>query len=441
MNNLIHRSFDILVCISLLISSLDWRVVILYWLLRLVGRKFLSSLRTGFGLTEYSVYKVVYGVFMLHMCITHSVNIANPFEDYYFHNDQLVFYSDAKRISAFELKDIINASLFNLRYSEYPLFSLIIGLIYKASSAVGIVDKLLVLKMVIVVLAAQIPAIIGAILTINQDKYRMRTLMYFSIFGYILVQSAVFSRDLPVAFFYSFLAFLLVVPRCKMRLFKMVVLCLVIAGFRIEHGIYSLALPLLFLWRNSNSVNKMLYSILALSLFVYFDVINAALDIFLEASTVFHNHTASSSTHTNSLYLRFASLPFPSNILFGIIYTSVMPFPLFSWVFEDLTMMLSVISPFYWVFVLFLSSYMFFSKRNKTDILSILFVFSIIFIALSSYIEPTVRRNFAVYPLIFAYFMSANLIVKKSIKVILFLMSTTIVLIINVFAYVYLYVF
>lgn len=428
---------NIFISITLVVVGYDWRIGILYWLLWFLGFKFLRSLKSDIGSEEYLVYKIVFMVFMSYMFLTHSVNITDPLEDYFFHNDQLVFYGDAERISAFNWNEIPKASIYNLRYSEYPFFSLLIGSFFKISTLLHIKDKLLALKMGIVVLASLIPPIIGIILSIIHKEWRANSLIRFSVLGYIIVQSSVFSRDLPVAFFYSLLAYLLIYPSLRFRVLKMLLICLVTTGFRIEHGIYALALPLVFIWQESGTIKKIVFSISCVAIFYYYDLAGASINLFLEAISVFHEHTASSSTNIDSLYLRFAALPFPLNILFGFVYTSIMPFPLFSWVSEDYTLILSVINPFYWSFIILMSFWAFVSKKETKYFVKVLFIFSIMFIALSSYIEPTVRRNFAVYPLIFLYFMSTKEGWTRDAKISGLVYSTATVLTINLFAYMY----
>ena len=68
---------------------------------------------------------------MSYLGLTHFVNINDPLTDYFYHNDQFVFYKDSIRIGLLDWNELIDGSLLNPRYGKYPLFALFIGLLSK----------------------------------------------------------------------------------------------------------------------------------------------------------------------------------------------------------------------------------------------------------------------------------------------------------------------
>tara|TARA_B100001027_G_C16224473_1_gene311469 strand:- start:443 stop:943 length:501 start_codon:yes stop_codon:yes gene_type:complete len=162
-------------------------------------------------------------------------------------------------------------------------------------------------------------------------------------------------------------------------------------------------------------------------------------DTFIVLKEYYIDYTGSTTTSSNSLFLKLANLPFPFNFLFSFFYTALMPLPIFSLVIleDDLTLLPSIINPFYWIFVLGVSIFSLFKNRKKYTFLDLLLISSFLCICLSSYVEPNVRRNFAVYPIIFLHY----LVVKNNLSIryrkSIFIFSLLFVISINLFVYSY----
>jgi hypothetical protein len=212
-----------------------------------------------------------------------------------------------------------------------------------------------------------------------------------------------------------------------------------ITGLRIENGLFSIVFLLahfIFQYR----VNKyFIYLTLLIAVFaaIYFGAYEFVTNIFVTTSDIISNLTAINATNSNSLYLKLAAVPFPFDFIFKFCYTLLMPFPLHIWVVEDITLLLSIITPFYWVFILSISINSFFVKQRTYNVLTFLFIACLLFLMLSSYVEPQVRRNFAMYPIIFLYFLSVkNKFSSKFIKANFYLCSVFIVSL-NLLAFAY----
>lgn len=432
--------FDILLSFTLAVFFTDPIIVLLYFGFKAIGLFYLKYLIQGSDSKVIKIYNVVFLIFMSYLGLTHFVNINDPLVDYFFHNDQIVFYEDALRIGSLKWNQIIDGSIFNLRYSEYPLFSLFIGLLYKFGSFINITDFLLFFKMSIVLLASLIPATIGSISNLLSIKYKTSSFIIFSLFSYILIQSVVFTRDLPVAFFYTLLTYLILVPRTKIRIIKMLIVIIIITGLRIEHGLFSIFFLLIYFISQHHANKYFRYFMILITMLaaIYIRAYDFVIDIFFEASDVFYNQTSTNATNSNSLYLKLAALPPPLNFIFPFFYTVIMPFPLFNWVKEDITLLLSITTPFYWLFILSISISSLFVKQKKHTILNLLSIACLLFIMLSSYIEPTVRRNFAMYPILFLHYLSVKNNFSSKFKKTNFFLCLIFIISINLLAYTYL---
>tara|TARA_B110000003_G_scaffold237180_1_gene242182 strand:- start:355 stop:1011 length:657 start_codon:yes stop_codon:yes gene_type:complete len=214
---------------------------------------------------------------------------------------------------------------------------------------------------------------------------------------------------------------------------------LIITGLRFQYGLFSI-LFLLIYFTSKHRTNKIfkyfIIFILAFAAF-YFKVFEFYIDIFFEGLEYYLLYTASVSTGSNSLFLKMADLPFPFNFLFSFLYTVIMPFPIFQWAIDDLTLFPSIITPFYWIYVLGVSICSLFKNRRKFTVLDLLLIASFLCISLSSYIEPNVRRNFAVYPIIFLHYLVAKNNFSVRYKNYIFIFTLLFVLTINIFAYSY----
>ena len=433
--------FDILLSFTLAVLFIDPRIVLLYFGFKLIGIFYLKYLIQGSDRKVIKIYNVVFIIFMSYLGLTHFVNINDPLTDYFYHNDQFVFYKDAIRIGLLDWNEFIDGSILNSRYGKYPLFSLFIGLLYKLGSFLQVTDLLLFFKMSVVLLGSLIPATISSILNLLNIRFKISSFIYLSLFSYILTQTVVFTRDLSVAFFYTFFVYLILAPKIKWRFLKLIIVMLIITGLRIEFGLFSIVFLLIFLtskYRINKNFKYFIIFILAFAAF-YFKVFDFFIDTFFVLREYYMDYTGSTTTSSNSLFLKMANLPFPFNFLFSFFYTVLMPLPIFSLVIleDDLTLLPSIINPFYLIFVLGVSIWSLFKNRRKYTVLDLLLIASFLCICLSSYVEPNVRRNFAVYPIIFLHYLAVKNNLSVTHKNNIFIFTLLFVFVINIFVYSY----
>ena len=247
--------------------------------------------------------------------------------------------------------------------------------------------------------------------------------------------------SITVAFFYTFFVYLMLAPKIKWRFLKLIIVILIITGLRIEFGLFSIVFLLIFItskYRINRNFKYFIIFILGFTAF-YFKVFDSFVDTFIVLKEYYIDYIGSTTTSSNSLFLKLANLPFPFNFLFSFFYSALMPLPIFSLVIfeDDLTLLPSIINPFYWIFVLGVSIFSLFKNLKKYTFLDLLLIASFLCICLSSYVEPNVRRNFAVYPIIFLHY----LVVKNNLSIgyrkSIFIFSLLFVISINLFVYSY----
>ena len=161
------------------------------------------------------------------------------------------------------------------------------------------------------------------------------------------------------------------------------------------------------------------------------------MDTFFVAVEYYIEYISNTTVSPNSLYLKMAGLPFPFNFVFSFFYTAITPLPIFSWVSEDFTLFPSIIIPFYWMYVLGVSICSLFKNPRKYTILDLMLLASFLCISLSSFVEPNVRRNFAVYPIIFLHYLAVKNNLSVRYKNYIFIFTLLFVTAINVIAYGY----
>ncbi len=431
--------FDILLSFTLAVFFIDPRIVLLYFGFKVIGIFYLKYLIQGSDLKVIKIYNVVFIIFMSYLGLTHFVNINDPLTDYFYHNDQFVFYSDSIRIGLLDWNEYIDGSILNPRYGKYPLFALFIGLLYKLGSFLQVTDLLLFFKMSVVLLGSLIPATISSILNLLNIRFKISSFIYFALFGYILIQSVVFTRDLSVGFFYTLFVYLILAPKIKWRIVKLIIVMLIITGLRIEYGLFSVIFLLIFLISKHQTDKNFKYLIIFILAFTafYFKVFDYFIDTFVVLVKYYIDYTGSTTVSQNSLYLKMAGLPFPFNFLFSFFYTVIAPLPLFSWVTEDLTLFPSVIIPFYWIYVLGVSIFSLFKNHRNYTVLDLMLLASFLCISMSSFVEPNIRRNFAVYPVIFLHYLVVKNNLSTKHKNNIFIFTLLFVSAINIFVYSY----
>ena len=99
---------DIILSFILAAFFTDPRIILVYFGLKLIGNFYLKYLIQGSDLKVIKIYNVVFIIFMSYLGLTHFVNINDPLTDYFYHNDQFVFYSDSIRIGLLDWNEYID---------------------------------------------------------------------------------------------------------------------------------------------------------------------------------------------------------------------------------------------------------------------------------------------------------------------------------------------
>lgn len=387
------------------------------------------------------VFNFVFFVFSLFLLITHYYFIRNPFVDYFFHNDQIVFYQCATDVGRLDWSNIVDGSLLNPLYGLFPLVSLIYGTLYKFAMYFGVIDIYLFLKMVIVLMSTLIPSIIySTLISIGYTKSCVKDVVLFSLLSFLFVTSNVLTRDIFVALNYTIIAYLFLKPKCRLRYLKMVILVAIAFGFRPENGAFAILFILARLivveMKNLNFFKLMIvFCFLIFLSYITYVIID---NFHLLDKNVSQNQYIDSGLKDDSMFGTLKQLPFPINFLSIFFYVQLMPFPLsifIEWDYSGWFTVSSILTPFYWIYIWIISLYAMYNQKNRMTLLNGIFYVSLLYIIIVDFLEPSVRRGFAAYPIVFIYYMVNKDAISMYFKKNIFTTTFILVAFLNLIAY------
>ena len=361
----------------------------------------------------FSLFFLIYGVLLI---LTQWIFIDGNQEmsyghymDYFNHSDASgSFYHTAVLDAGPKSWDnlLANTLLFSF-YSDYPLFSLMINALHLFGIDIGVSDEnmRMFLRMPNLFFAAGLLVIMARYFNEigKSSKQTIHDCTIFGIFTYLFLTSVVFTRDLHVAFFYTLTGYYCLSP-AKHRLIylKFFLIALICFGLRPENGMFAMIFPVYYYFKNTPLNAKMIIGgLCALVIFIYI----GALDTFVTAHEGFNEHTK--SVAGGGLYSLFNSLPFPLSSVFNIVYSFIMPFPLTMYIVDPhigIFGLPSVVMPF--INVIMVGCLVFFISRHRKDYRVLwFFILTVLFIAMTTTIEPNVRRTFAMIPALYMIFI------------------------------------
>ena len=350
----------------------------------------------------FNLFFCIYGLYLL---LTQIVFINGIQDGYFFHIDasKSFFYQTELYIDGASWSNLLQHCM--LIYPDYPFAQVIFSVWWLIGEQIG-VDLSQVrffLRIQDLFFGPFILSIIALYLRENNfDKVQiLRLCLLFGLFSYLLITSVIFSRDLHVAFFYTLLGYYsLSNEKHKFIYLKFFVLILLVAGFRIENGLFAICFPLYYYYRY-RKFTQLTYLTIFLVAVVF--ILSGGLTLFLNMRDAFNEHTVSLG---DGLYNKFNSLPFPLNMFFNSIYSYISPFPFIQYIADPnagLFAITSIVSPF--LRVVMLLTVAIFIKRNHTDFTTkLMFAIIIVYICSCSLIEPNLRRTFAIVPILFMVF-------------------------------------
>ncbi len=185
------------------------------------------------------VFIISFCIYSLYMYITNYLYVEDPSREFFMMVDSMRFWNNSDyRMNSFQ--DFWSQYLRILPETiRYPLFSFI-NLLLSLFAQIIDQNNILVQKMQSVWLGSfSMPFIYLSFRKYFPQNKSLKYTIFFSIFSFVCIYSIVFNRDPHIYFLFTLGTYLLInYDRKKNVLLKLIVLLILIAGFRLEHGLF-----------------------------------------------------------------------------------------------------------------------------------------------------------------------------------------------------------
>lgn len=399
----------VIVVLMYLIYTSQLSFLSLLLLFYIIGLLFIRYVLRSKSTETYQTYIFFLAIYGLLTLLTQIELIHDPEKDFYVHNDAAwSFYTPIMSIVAdLKWKELMEGTLLNPYFIDHPLNAFLFGFLAKLGKVMGIDDIRLLLRTHVNVFAALISAMITnlqIIRGISSQKAFKRSIV-FGLITYLYVTSSIFTRDLHVCFAYTMAAYFVLLPNCKLRLLKLVVICLIISGFRPVSG----ALSFLFIIAYYSSKHQQSkYVVLPLIMIIGFYYLKE-MEFVKEGLNRVDNYVSYASDYKGGIFGMVRSLPFPINQLGMIVYMLLMPLPFSKYFYLDggggtfLTFPF-LLSP-YLMALLFTGCIWLIKNRNVMRFSDLYYMLAALFVfIITIYGSPDLRRCFAAIPGLYIVF-------------------------------------
>lgn len=380
-----------------------------FLLIYILGILFVKFVLKPNGSSVFRYYNIFFSIYALLCLLTQIELIHNPYDDFYIHNDAAwsFFSKTVPYLSEISWNNIGEKTYLNPMYSEYPLAELLFVTVAKIGQFLHIIDLRLFLRLQNVLFASLIiPIISDALLKRNRwGKFQKKMVAVFGICSYLYVGSCVFTRDTHVWFFYTLIAYLMVIPNVKLRLIKFVALIFLIVGFRFSNGVMAIIFIIAYYYKPLKQYfGNIAFVILSFLILIAYFYLNFAFEYITSELATFEGNTMD---NTGGLFIKLYSLPFPLNTLVMVVYMLFMPLPLQMYISREGCSWFTlpfVLSPYICFTIIYLV--LKYCKQNimKNDTLPMLILSFFISFVCIVYGSPDLRRAFACIPSLFMAF-------------------------------------
>ena len=411
----------------------------------LIGRFFIRLIlrsKDRIVITLYKLFFIIYGLLVL---LTHIELIHDPMMDFYIHNDAAwSFYSAIMNYVVPESWDNLEEVTYKSSlFADYPIASYIFGFLAKLGIDLGLLDIRLYLRIHVFTLAALIIAIMSHILLVYKQcsKNILKWMLLFGFGSYLYVTSGIFSRDIHVFFMYTLLGYYFLLPKFKYKLVIFITLVLITTGLRPVNGFILIIPILLYYWVTTSMKNKAFNVLIPLFILMIIVLVlkTELLSYGLEKLDIYKEKTLS---NTGGIFERVFSLPFPINQIGMIVYMSLMPLPIFTFITNDGGTFLTlpfIVSPYIMSIVLvYVGWYIIKSFRTNRFVTTYLIAFLLLYVIII-FGSPDLRRAFAAVPGLFVGFCLIKNSIPLRVKRFTYRIVWPLVLFVNLFFVFYLY--
>ncbi|MDF7806160.1 hypothetical protein P4E94_01845 [Pontiellaceae bacterium B12219] len=356
-----------------------------------------------------NIYGIMFAVYASFTVIAHFIYVDDPEVDYFFHNDQLVFYKVAVDVGSSDWLELISSAFISL-YSEFPGAALLFGFLAKIGMLLGVSDLLFFLKLHVVMLVASVPAMIWLMLyELGYRKSVKCDIIFFSVISYIFVYSGILTRDPHILFVYTLMGYIVVKQKLAFRYLILFSLVLLAGLLRLENGLFALAFVFVRAVIDRHKLKKLDRVVLITSMIIAGVLVFGAIFSVMQQTAVTYHERFDAISSEGALSARIRNLPFPVNIIAVAVYTQLLPFPVWGMLsvpYGGNLIVVSILTPFYWMYVWTVSIYPYFLRRRPLKPEGLLLLLAGVLVMITSYIAPTSRRLMVVYPLVFVAYVA-----------------------------------
>ncbi len=242
-----------------------------------------------------------------------------------------------------------------------------------------------------------------------------RHTLVFIFLSYVFYYSPWLLRDIHISLVYA-MGLSILFGKFSLKNFLILLLLTVITLFlRMEHGIFFMFIPLLYIYekvKNKKFVLYLFYFAVSLLLFAYIKIIITKMSYISDLMKRYSEFTQNEA-NTEGLGVKLLQLPFGIKHIACLLYSQISPFP--SWygvvngkdIFQITIGLVQMLAPFYWFIVwytivksLLIKSF----KKNIPSILVITFLITILFLLVNT-ANGNVRRIMCMYPVIYTIYV------------------------------------
>lgn len=418
--------------------------ILFWWLFTIIGFIFLrSKMHTSRNLFRFLLVYLLSVFFLgIYTFITHSITVLNPGQDIFLTPDSVYFNEVGRNVGSNSWNNFIPYIIGQFLYSDYYLFSFILGVIYKIDAIFGGTDPVLLTKLLNSIVGALTIGFIFLCVNLNQ-KIPIKSIIWFLLFSPIFENSVVLMRDIYVCFFYAWIFYYVLIPHKKYRHIKILLLCLLSMLIRPENGLFALCFLLIRPIINTTYYSKSKKALMI----IFFIIIGTISCIYILPKAynvmIFYQLRDLSLASTSSFGAMLRTLPLPFNIVLPAIFSQMMPFPLWFNLLRpyggELTI-LSIFSSFYWISIWGIIIYCCWCNwakliSQKKIIIGGLFI-AFLYIIMTTYGEINVRRIMGIYPIVFIVYCNIKYYVKFEKRIYIERFLTFMIVILNILYFV-----
>lgn len=353
------------------------------------------------------------GLYAIYICFVLVSNsyVDDPLRNYYSSPDQLTFYTNSLGLSHHSMGFIFKDAFTSFWADESPLAYLYFAVLMKVARFLD-ADMLLFVKLNVAYLSALLSIVIyKGIRLFRPSGSIVLPIVVFALVSPMLQLSAQMIRDIHVALLYALAAYIVLNERLPFRLPSLIIICVMSYFFRKENGMFAMgfiAIQQYEHFRRSNIFMKLLIvvAILGVTAYMYAQVASM-----MTETQSGYSERAMAAASNDSFGVMLANLPFPLNCITTFALSQIVPFPCWRPFWGgpqpyDWLRITDRIIPFYWAPIMGCIILMFSRFWKKIDLkYRFLFLLSVLFLILLAISEINLRRQFAIYPLLFMMYI------------------------------------